>query len=66
MAYIKLKRVSGENVLINADQISAVYNNATGSKVLMVDYVIEVTETTTYIENLLAQKYHIASSLETQ
>lgn len=67
MAYIKLKRINGDNVLVNADMICAVSKDgAKGSKILLIDYVIEVTETVTYIENLIAQNCQVASSLETQ
>lgn len=68
MAYIKLKRVSGENCLVNANQISAVLtsdNASTGSKIYVRDLCIEVTESVTYIENLILQNDTVAASMDT-
>jgi hypothetical protein len=44
----------------------AVTNNEGVTKVLLPDAVIEVTESVTYIENLIQQNYQVASSLEAQ
>lgn len=67
MAFIKLRRTNKTNCLINCDQIMAVTTDAVGvTKVLLPDAVIEVTESATYIENLIQQNYQVASSLEAQ
>lgn len=66
MAFVKLKRTSGTNCLVNCDQIMAVTNNEGVTKVLLPDAVIEVTESVSYIENLIGQNYQVASSLDAQ
>jgi H2-forming N5,N10-methylenetetrahydromethanopterin dehydrogenase-like enzyme len=67
MAYIKLKRASGGNCLINCGQISAVVQleKSAGSKVYIHDLSIEVTESMTYIENLILQNDTVAASMDT-
>jgi hypothetical protein len=70
MAYIKLKTFSGDNCLINCDNITCIKpadprGNYTGSKVYMPDVMIEVTETVTYIENLILQNYPVSQSMDT-
>lgn len=65
MAFIRLKRTSGTNCIVNCDQIMCVTVFEQGSRVLLPDAQIEVTESVQYIENLIAQNYQVASSLET-
>lgn len=67
MAYIKLKRVSGDNCLVNCGQIAAVVEleKGTGSKVYVQRLCIEVTESVTYIENLILQNDKVVASMDT-
>lgn len=65
MAFIRLKRTNGTNCVVNCDQIMVVTaGDQQGAKVLLPDAVIEVTETVQYVENLIAQNYQVATSLE--